>query len=163
MYSVSIFSLKFSSNLQKTCLTCRFKVCFRATLRHAWPENSDNSRNVSSFVYHIWVFWCDQGNSKRNYKIRRKIWGFNGLSKCSDLLIIDREFRPGKPLSTEIRRKTDSWFVFERRGTQGNLANSSCYLWRSVSQHSSLSNVRHIFSPVVEEDEEILLNFQTTF
>ena len=49
-----------------------------------------------------------------------------------DYNALDREFRPGKPLSTEIRRKTDSWFVFERRGTKGNLANSSCYLWRSV-------------------------------
>ena len=61
---------------------------FTAMLRHAWPVNSDNSNNVSSFVYHMWVFWCDLGNSKRNYKIRRKLGGFNGLSQCSDLQII---------------------------------------------------------------------------
>ena len=114
MSSVSIFSLKFSSNLQKTCLTCRFKVCFTATLRHAWPENSDNSLNVSSFVYHIWVFWCDQGNSKRNYKIRRKIWGFNGLSKCSDLLIITLSIEnSGQVNLSEGRRIVDLYLSGE--------------------------------------------------
>ena len=53
MSSVSIFSLKFSSNLQKTCLTCRFKVCFTATLRHAWPgrcASRDSTNQNASFV-----------------------------------------------------------------------------------------------------------------
>ena len=74
-----------------------------------------------------------------------------------DFNALDREFRPGKPLSTEIRRRriVDLYL-------SGDLTNSSCYLWRSVSNHSSLSNVRHKFFPLVEEDEEILLNFQVT-
>ena len=104
MYSVLIFGLKFSSNLQKTCLTCRSKLCFTATLRHAWPVNSDNSGNVSSFAYHTWVFWCDQGNSKRNYKIRKKIWGFNGLSQCSDLVIVTLSIENSGQVNLTVRK-----------------------------------------------------------
>ena len=74
-----------------------------------------------------------------------------------DFNALDREFRPGKPLSTEIRRRIVDLYL------SGDLTNSLCYLWRSVSNDSSLSNVRHNFFPLVGEDEEILLNFQITF
>ena len=40
-----------------------------------------------------------------------------------DYNALDREFRPGKPLSTEIRRQMVDLYL-----TEGNLINSSCYL-----------------------------------
>ena len=113
-------AFELQGSVYSTFPKCICSLSFTAMLRHAWPVNSDNSDNVSSFVYHIWVFWCDLGNSKRNCK---------SVERFEDL--------------TDFQ-KADSWFVFEQRGTEGNLTNCSCYLWRSVSHHSSLSNVRHI-------------------
>ena len=42
------------------------------------------------------MFCCYLGNAKRNYKIT--------MFKPVDYNALDREFRSGKPLSTEIRR-----------------------------------------------------------
>ena len=53
-------------------MTLLVQICLTAMLHHAWPVNSDNSDNVSSFVYHIWVFWCHLGIWKRNYKIQEQ-------------------------------------------------------------------------------------------
>ena len=77
-------------------------------LRHAWLVNSDKSDNVSSFVYHFWAFWCDLGNSKtklQNPKKDLRIYRTFKMFRPIDYNALGREFRPGEPLSAEIRRR----------------------------------------------------------
>ena len=84
-----------------------------------------------------------------------------------DYNALGREFRPGKPLSTEIRRRIVDLYLRgpERRGTKGNLTSSSCYflLMAEPALFVIIKRTRtaHIL-PLIKADEEILLNFQTT-
>ena len=69
--------MQYSQEHLKTMVYAEFGGQTECIMGDSKIENADH---VSSFVYHIWAFWRDLGNSKRSCKIRRKIWGFNGLS-----------------------------------------------------------------------------------
>ena len=79
---------------------------------------------------------------------------------------LDREFRPGRPLSTEIKRRIVGLYSGGEgpreisptvRVAYGGVFFFFCFLSFVIIKRTS-----HIF-PLVEEDKEILLNFQTTF
>ena len=69
---------------------------------------------------------------------------------------LGREFRPGKPLSTEIRRRIVDLYLSEDRPRQSHeqfaLLMAECALFVIIKRTCTL----------IKEDEEILLNFQTT-
>ena len=72
---------------------------------------------------------------------------------------LDREFRPGKPLSTEIRRRIVDLYERDRGKShqQFVLLMAEC-----AASFVIIKRTAHIF-PLVKKDEEVLLNFQTTF
>ena len=61
------------------------------------------------------------------------------MFKSIDYNALDREFWPGKPLSREIRRRM-FFFVFERRGTEGNLTYSSWAIFKTRNGESENGN-----------------------
>ena len=80
-----------------------------------------------------------------------------------DYNALDREFRPGKPLSTEIRRQIVDLYLsgkgpWEISPTAPVTYGGVCRIIRYYQTYGTA----HIF-PLVEEDEEILLNFPTMF
>ena len=76
-----------------------------------------------------------------------------------DYNALDREFRPGKPLSTEIRRRIVDLYERDRGKSHQQFV---LLMVECVASFVIIKRTAHIF-PLVEEDEEILLNFQTTF
>ena len=87
------------------------------------------------------------------------------MFRPTDYNALDREFRPGKPLSTEIRRRTVDLYL----GGEGpreisptvRVAYGGVFLFFFLP-FVIIKRTSHIFS-LVEEDKEILPNFQTTF
>ena len=87
------------------------------------------------------------------------------MFRPTDYNALDREFRPGKPLSTEIRRRTVDLYL----GGEGpreisptvRVTYGGVFLFFFLP-FVIIKRTSHIFS-LVEEDKEILLNFQTTF
>ena len=77
-----------------------------------------------------------------------------------DYNALDREFRPGKPLSTEIRRLIVDLY-FSGEGPR-EISPTVRVTYECVASFVIIKRTAHIF-PLVEEDEEILLNFLTSF
>ena len=61
-----------------------------------------------------------------------------------DYNVLGREFRPGKPLYTEIRRQRVDLYL-SGEGPRA-ISRAVRVTHGEVSHHSSFSNVRHIFS-----------------
>ena len=86
------------------------------------------------------------------------------MFRPTDYNALDREFRPGKPLSTDIRRRIVDLYL----GGEGpreisptvRVAYDGVFFF--FVSFVIIKRTSHIF-PLVEEDKEILLNFQTTF
>ena len=74
---------------------------------------------------------------------------------------LGREFRPSKPLSTEIRRRIVDLYLSGEGPRQSHeqfvLLMAECALFVNIK----CTRTAHIL-PLIKEDEEILLNFQTT-
>ena len=78
-----------------------------------------------------------------------------------DYNALGREFRPGKPLSAEIRRRI---VVLYWSGVGPNSSHEQFVLLmvKCVASFVLIKRTAHIL-PLVKEDEEILQDFQTTF
>ena len=73
---------------------------------------------------------------------------------------LDRKFRPGKPLPfTEIRRRIVDLYL----SGEGPRAISPTVRVTCGGVCRIIRQTNGTYFPLVEEDEEILLNFQTTF
>ena len=78
-----------------------------------------------------------------------------------DYNALDREFRPGKPPSIEIRRQIVDLYL--SREDQGKSHQQLVLLMAEcVVSFVIIKPTADIF-PLVEKEEEILLNFQTMF
>ena len=86
------------------------------------------------------------------------------MFRPTDYNALGREFRPGRPLSTEIKRRIVGLYLGgegprEISPTVRVAYGGVCVFFLSFV---IIKRTSHIF-PLVVEDKEILLNFQTTF
>ena len=143
--------------VQSLCLRKKIlqTIGLTAMLPHEWPVNSENSVSFTTFGCFgvIWDIWNE---------ITKSIERFEDLTfRPIDYNALDREFRPGKLLSTEIRRRIVDLYL-SREGPREISPTVRLTYAECVASLVIIRGTAHIF-PLVEEDEEILLNFPTMF